>query len=153
VYDCILGNGNVVYDCILGNGNVVYDSILGNGKRVKYSENNPSQCHFVYRKSHVDWSGKASGPLRWEADDEQPGRWHVFTLATYVLTQFSDSNFLWTQHWCIPQAGVPMGNFMSHYYWSGKCLFANWKTGVPFLAGSVGQSFCLPLFHIGYRPH
>ena len=32
----------------------------------KYSEDNLPQRHFVYNKSHTDWSGIKPGPLRWQ---------------------------------------------------------------------------------------
>jgi hypothetical protein len=28
-----------------------------------------SQCHFIHRKSHMDWPGRESGSLRWEGGD------------------------------------------------------------------------------------
>jgi hypothetical protein len=33
----------------------------------KNSERNPSQCHFVHHKFHMDWPGCKPGLLRWEA--------------------------------------------------------------------------------------
>jgi hypothetical protein len=33
----------------------------------KYSWKNLSECHFVYRKSHMDRPGIEPGPPRWEA--------------------------------------------------------------------------------------
>jgi hypothetical protein len=33
----------------------------------KYSGKNLSQCHFVHRKSHMDWPGIEPGPPQWEA--------------------------------------------------------------------------------------
>jgi hypothetical protein len=35
----------------------------------KYSGINLSQCHSVYHKSHMDWTGIEPGPPRWEAGD------------------------------------------------------------------------------------
>jgi hypothetical protein len=32
------------------------------GGKPKYSENNLCQCHFIHRKSHMDWSGIEPGP-------------------------------------------------------------------------------------------
>jgi len=30
---------------------------------------NPSQCHFVHHKFHMDWTGPELGSPRWEAGD------------------------------------------------------------------------------------
>jgi hypothetical protein len=37
--------------------------------KLKNSEKNLTQCHFVHCKSHMDWPGREHGPLRWEAGD------------------------------------------------------------------------------------
>jgi hypothetical protein len=36
---------------------------------MKNSEKNPSQCHVVHHKSHMDWPGREPGPQLWEAGD------------------------------------------------------------------------------------
>jgi hypothetical protein len=44
----------------------------GDRRKLKYSENTLSQCHFVHHKSHTEWAGST----RWEVGDQPPELWH-----------------------------------------------------------------------------
>jgi len=44
----------------------------------KYSETNLPQCHFLYRKSHMDWTGIEFVPPRWEAATYRHGMASMF---------------------------------------------------------------------------
>jgi hypothetical protein len=37
--------------------------------KLKYSEKNLSQHHFVHQKSHIEWPGIEPGASHWEASD------------------------------------------------------------------------------------
>jgi hypothetical protein len=40
--------------------------------KLKYYDRNPSQCHFVYHKSHTAWSGIKPGPLEMNVCNRLP---------------------------------------------------------------------------------
>jgi hypothetical protein len=40
-------------------------------KKPKHLEKNLSQCHFVHRKSDMDWPGRETGPRQWQTGDKQ----------------------------------------------------------------------------------
>jgi hypothetical protein len=45
-------------------------------EKPKYSDTNLFQGQWIHLKFHMDWPGRESGPLQWEADDSLPEPWH-----------------------------------------------------------------------------
>jgi hypothetical protein len=77
--------------------------------KLKNSERNLSQCHFVHHKFQMDWPG----PPRWEAEP-----WHGLRKCSYKQHKYKVTKLFWQ---------YSMGG--------GDChLDAGWLTGVPLQA-------------------
>lgn len=87
-----------------------------------YSERSLSQCQTVHLKSHMDWPGIDSGPLRWEAGDKPPEQWHGH-ICQWTIN--------WEKMW--KEAAV-------------ACLVTGPRTGWPKNRGSIAAWSKRPLF-------